>query len=54
MTSSVERKQYEWKHEAEMTFFSKASVAENRVTQHSKKVALTNKSTILTDGKSNG
>lgn len=30
MTSSVEKKQYEWKHEAEMTFISKASAAENR------------------------
>lgn len=36
MTSSVERKQYEWKHDAEMTFISKASVAGNRDTEQSK------------------
>lgn len=34
MTSSVERKQYEWKHEEERSFISKESVAENRDTEH--------------------
>lgn len=66
MTNSVERKQYEWKHEAEMTFSSKASVAENRDTEHSKGLLFFPKrfisespfvwvqlSTIFTNGKSN-
>lgn len=34
MTSSVERKQYEWKHEEERSFISKESVAGNRDTEH--------------------